>query len=100
VRVQTDTARNALLVPQSAVIEVQSQYQVIVVGSDNKAKIRPVKVGDRTGSNWIIADGIQPGERVVVEGIQKIQTLAAQSSQPAEGVPVVPKMFVATAGNN
>ena len=99
VRVQTGTAKNALLVPQSAVIEVQSQYQVIVVDSDNKAKVRSIKVGDRFGSNWIITDGLKPGERVVVEGIQKIQTLAAQSSQPAEGVPVVPKMLVA-AGNS
>ena len=99
VRVQTDTARNALLVPQSAVIEVQSQYEVIVVDADNKAKVRPVKVGDRFGSNWIVTDGLKQGERVVVEGIQKIQTLAAQSPQPAEGVPVVPKMLVA-AGNS
>jgi RND family efflux transporter MFP subunit len=100
VRVQTDTARNALLVPQSAVIEVQSQYEVIVVDTDNKARVRPVKVGDRFGSNWIVTDGLKPGERVVVEGIQKIQTLAAQSSQPSEGVPVIPKMYVATAGNS
>jgi RND family efflux transporter MFP subunit len=100
VRVQTDTARNALLIPQSAVIEVQSQYEVIVVDVDNKARVRPVKVGDRSGSNWIITDGLKLGERVVVEGIQKIQTLAAQSSQPAEGVPVVPKMLVATSGTS
>jgi RND family efflux transporter MFP subunit len=99
VRVQTGTAKNALLIPQSAVIEVQSQYEVIVVDTDNKAKVRPVKVGDRFGSNWIITDGLKLGERVVVEGIQKIQTLAAQSSQPAEGVPVVPKMLVAS-GNS
>ncbi|HKF01841.1 MAG TPA: efflux RND transporter periplasmic adaptor subunit [Candidatus Sulfotelmatobacter sp.] len=99
VRVQTGTAKNALLVPQSAVIEVQSQYEVIVVDPDNKARVRSIKVGDRFGSNWIITEGLKPGERVVIEGIQKIQTLAAQSSQPAEGVPVVPKMLVA-AGNS
>jgi len=100
VRVQTGTAKNALLVPQSAVIEVQSQYEVIVVDPDNKARVRSVKVGDRFGSNWIITDGLKLGERVVVEGIQKIQTLAAQSSQPAEGVPVVPKIYVSSAGNS
>lgn len=100
VRVQTDTARNALLIPQSAVIEVQSQYEVIVVDADNKARVRPVKVGDRSGSNWIIADGLKQGERVVVEGIQKIQTLAAQSPKPAEGIPVVPKIYVSSAGNS
>jgi RND family efflux transporter MFP subunit len=101
VRVQTSTARNALLVPQAAVIEVQSQYQVIVVGADDRASVRPVKVGDRVGTNWIITDGLKSGERVVVEGIQKIQTLAAQSPQPAnEGIPVIPKTYVTSAGNS
>ena len=101
VRVQTSTARNALLVPQAAVIEVQSQYQVIVVGADDRASVRPVKVGDRVATNWIITDGLKSGERVVVEGIQKIQTLAAQSPQSAnEGVPVIPKPYVTSAGNS
>ena len=101
VRVQTSTARNALLVPQAAVIEVQSQYQVIVVGADDRASVRPVKVGNRVGTNWIITDGLKSGERVVVEGIQKIQTLAAQSPQPAnEGVPVIPKTYETSAGNS
>lgn len=100
VRVQTSTAKNALLVPQAAVIEVQSQYQVIVVGPDDKAKVRSVKVGDRIGTEWIIADGLQPGERVVVEGLQKIQTLASQSPQSAtEGVSVTPKTYVSTVEN-
>jgi membrane fusion protein (multidrug efflux system) len=101
VRVQTSTARNALLVPQAAVIEVQSQYQVIVVGPNDRASVRPVKVGDRVGTNWIITDGLKLGERVVVEGIQKIQTLAAQSPQPTnEGIPVIPKPYVTSAGNS
>jgi membrane fusion protein (multidrug efflux system) len=96
VRVQTTTAKDALLIPQAAVIEVQSQYQVIVVGTDNKATIRPVKMGDRVGKNWIVAQGLEPGERVVVEGIQKVQTLAAQSPQLVkEGIPVTPKQYVA-----
>jgi len=101
VRVQTSTTRDALLVPQPAVIEVQSQYQVIVVGPDNKATIRPVKVGDRVGPNWIITDGVKPGERVVAEGIQKVQTFAAQAPELAhEGIPVTPKPYVAGAGGS
>lgn len=102
VRVQTDTTRNAMLVPQASVIEVQSQYQVIVVGSNNKATVRPVKVGDRVGPNWIISDGLKPGERVVVEGIQRVQTLAAQTPNSAtEGIPVAPKPYMgATVGGN
>jgi len=97
VRVQTGTARDALLVPQAAVIEVQSQYQVIVVGADNKATIRPVKMGDRVGTDWIVAEGLKAGERVVVEGIQKVQTLAAQAPQLVkDGIPVSPKPHVTT----
>jgi len=99
VRVQTRTAKNALLVPQPAVIEVQSQYQVIVVGADNKATVRTIKVGDRFGPDWIVTDGLNTGERVVVEGIQKVQTFAAQSPDMAkEGVPVTVKPYVPNSG--
>jgi len=94
--VMTGYSRNAMLVPQASVIEVQSQYQIIVVSPDNKATVRPVKVGDRVGSKWIITEGLKPGEKVVVEGIQKVQTFAAQSPQAAkEGIPVTPKPYVA-----
>jgi RND family efflux transporter MFP subunit len=101
VRVQTGDTQNAMLVPQAAVIEVQSQYQIIVVGPENKATVRPVKVGDRVGSNWIITEGLKPGDRVVVEGIQKVQTFAAQAPDAAkEGVPVTPKPYVAAVGGS
>jgi membrane fusion protein (multidrug efflux system) len=100
VRILTGDNKNALLVPQAAVIEVQSLYQVIVVSPDNKATFRPVKVGDRVGTNWIITDGLKPGERVVVEGIQKVQMFAAQAPQLAkEGVPVAPKPYVAASAS-
>jgi len=68
-------------VPQRAVIETQGSYSVVVVGSDNKASIRPVKVGERLGQMWIITDGLKPGEQVIVEGVQKAR----------EGTPVHPK---------
>ena len=101
VRVLTGTDKNAMLVPQPSVIEVQSQYQVIVVGSDNKATVHPVKVGERVGPNWIVTDGLNAGDRVVVEGIQKVQTLAAQSPQFAkEGVPVTTKPYASAAGGS
>jgi membrane fusion protein (multidrug efflux system) len=95
VRVQTGINRDALLVPQPAVIEVQSQYQVIVVTPDNKAIIRPVKVGDRVEGNWIITEGLKEGDRVVVEGIQRVQTAAAQLHG---AVPVTPQPFVTSQG--
>ncbi len=104
VRILTGDNKNALLVPQAAVIEVQSQYQLIVLTPENRAQFRPVKVGDRVGPNWIITEGVKPGERVVVEGIQKVQMAAAQAPELAkDGVPVAPKPYVAAsagAGSN
>jgi membrane fusion protein (multidrug efflux system) len=63
----------ALLVPQKAVTELQGMYQVAVVGNDDKVSIRTVEVGERTGPMWIIEQGVKPGERVVVEGVQKVR---------------------------
>ena len=98
VRIQTSENNNALLVPQAAVIEVQSLYQVMVVSPQNRATFRPVKVGDRVGTNWIITDGLQPGEKVVVEGTLKLQqAMAAVPQFRTEGVPVSPKPYVAEA---
>ena len=71
VRASTSVAKGALLVPQRSVLETQGTYQVVVVGSDNKADIRPVKTGERVGQMWIITEGLKPGEQVIVEGIQK-----------------------------
>jgi membrane fusion protein (multidrug efflux system) len=85
VRIQTGTDEHALLIPQAAVIEVQSMYQVVVVGADNKAMFRPVKVGDRVGQDWIITDGVKPGDKVVVEGFMKVR----------EGTPVIAKPYTA-----
>ena len=94
VRIQTSENKNALLVPQPAVIEVQSQYQVIVVTHENRAMFRPIKVGERVGPNWIVTEGLKPGEKVVVEGIQKLQLAAASNPEFAkEGVPVSPKPY-------
>jgi len=104
VRFQVGDNPNALLVPQPAVIEIQGQYQVIVLTPDNKAIFRPVKMGDRVGPNWLVTEGLKPGEKVVVEGIQKVQQFAAAVPEMAkEGVPVVAKPYVPpaqTAGSN
>ncbi len=67
------TQEGALLVPQKAVIELQGSYQVAVVGTDNKVSIRPIKVADRVGKLWIVTEGLKAGERVVVEGLQKVR---------------------------
>lgn len=73
VRAATTTRKDALLIPQRSVTELQGTYQVAVVGNDNKVSIRLVKVGERVGTLWIIEEGLKPGERVVVEGVQKVR---------------------------
>lgn len=67
----------ALLVPQKAVSELQGSYQLAIVGLDNKVSIRAVTVGDRVGTLWIVESGVEAGELVVVEGLQKLQNGAA-----------------------
>lgn len=68
VRAETNTVEDAIVVPQRAVTDVQGAPQVRIVGPDNRIATRPVKLGDRVGSGWIIGTGLQPGDRVVVEG--------------------------------
>jgi membrane fusion protein (multidrug efflux system) len=82
VRAQTQTITNALLVPQRAVTELQGTYQVLVVDNQNKAHIQSVKVGEQIGSNWIIENGLKPGDRVVVEGTQKAKGGAIVNPEP------------------
>jgi RND family efflux transporter MFP subunit len=73
VRAAVRLQQGALLVPQRAVSELQGGYQVAAVDDQNKVSIRTVKVGDRFGNEWIIADGLKPGERVIAEGVQKVR---------------------------
>jgi RND family efflux transporter MFP subunit len=76
------TQKGALLIPQAAVTDLQGSYQVDVVGVDNKITIRPVKVGDRVGTMWIIQDGLKPGERVVAQGQQAVRSGTAVQPKP------------------
>src|SRR6266446_4428499 len=82
VRAVTATRSDALLVPQRAVSELQGSYQVAIVGGDNKIEMRSVKVGERSGSEWIIEEGLKAGETVVAEGTQKIKPGAAVNPKP------------------
>ena len=83
VRAMMSVKKGALLIPQRAVSDIQGKFLVAVVGADNKVDIRPVKVAERVGSEWIIAEGLKPGETVVVEGTQKVKP----------GMLVTPKPF-------
>jgi len=73
VRAAAEERADAILVPQVAVQELQSAKYVLVVGSDNKVSQRTVKVGDRSEDNYVVLEGLQAGERVVIEGIQKVR---------------------------
>jgi membrane fusion protein (multidrug efflux system) len=81
-RIVAQTLKNAVVVPQRAVSEVQGAYQLGIIGADGKAEIRPVKVGERTGSDWVITSGLKAGEKVVVEGLQKIKAGAPVAAKP------------------
>jgi len=72
VRVAVETLRGALLVPQQAVSELQGSYQVAAVDSNDVVNIKPIHVGDQVGSLWVVRDGLNPGERVIVDGVQKV----------------------------
>ncbi len=84
VRASVKTQNSALLVPQRAVIELQGSQQVAVVGADSKVSIRAVKVGERVGNLWIVTEGLKSGERVVVEGLQKVRDGAPVKAVPVE----------------
>src|SRR5216117_4402777 len=71
VRFVADMTKGAMVIPQEAVNELQGSYQIAVVDQDNKVSIRPVKMGERIGAMWEVTDGLKPGDRVVVEGLQK-----------------------------
>ncbi|HLW36378.1 MAG TPA: efflux RND transporter periplasmic adaptor subunit [Chthoniobacterales bacterium] len=81
-RIVAQTLKDAVVVPQRAVSEVQGSYQLGIIGADGKAEIRPVKVGARTGSDWVITSGLKAGEKVVVEGLQKIKAGAPVAAKP------------------
>lgn len=84
VRAVVSTKKDALLVPQRAVTQLQGGYQVAVVGSDNKVELRPVKVGDHSGSLLIVEQGLKAGETVIVEGVQKVKagTIVSPKASP------------------
>ena len=82
--------QGALLVPQRAVTELQGSYQVAVVTPGNKVELRPVTVGQTVGSQWIITQGLKPGEQVVAEGLQKLKAGASVRPVPFGGDTAVP----------
>lgn len=82
-----ETKAGALLVPQRAVQELQNLYSVATVGSDNKVSYHNVKVGPRVDGLWVIEEGLKPGEKVVVEGLQKVREGVTVSPKPVPAEP-------------
>jgi membrane fusion protein, multidrug efflux system len=88
IRAATQIRHGAILVPQRAVNEMQGGFQVAIVGADNKAQIRSVQAGPQIGSLWLIDHGLEPGDRVVVEGFARVKsgmTVAPSEAAPATG---------------
>jgi len=90
VRVQVGERKNAIVVPQKAVQQLQSMQTVYTVGPDNKASMRAVTVGDRVGTSWIIEQGLKAGERVIVEGQIKVRPGARVQPQPYQAAAEAP----------
>ena len=82
VRLLTHEAKNVLTVPQRAVQEMQSMQSVFTVSADNKVEVRGIVTGDRTGDDWIVTQGLKPGDKVIVEGIQKVRPGAPVQATP------------------
>lgn len=87
VRFVADMKKDAMVIPQEAVNEVQGNYQVAVVDQTNKVSLRPVKMGERIDSQWEVTDGLKPGDKVIVQGWQKVR----------EGSSVTPKEWTSPA---
>jgi membrane fusion protein (multidrug efflux system) len=88
VRIQTSIRKDALLVPQAAVTQLQGGYQIALVGSDNKISVRAVKAGEKIGQMWVIEEGLKPGEQVVVQGQDKVREGSLVAVKPANPSPV------------
>lgn len=89
VRAVTEVRKNAMLIPQPAVSELQGIYQVGVVGTDNKVAIKTVKLGPQFGDMWVVESGLEPGDEVIVDGLQRVRT----------GMTVAPTKFKDTQAN-
>ena len=87
IRLRTQEVKNVILVPQRAVQELQSMQSVFTVGPDNKAQARNIVTGDRVGDSWIVTQGLKPGDKVIVEGVQKVRPGAPVQPSPYK-VPV------------
>jgi membrane fusion protein, multidrug efflux system len=83
IKATLDVRKDALLVPQRAVSELQGGYRVAVVGSDGKTEFRSVELGSRFGELWVVEKGLKVGENVIVSGLQHVRPGMAVTAKPA-----------------
>lgn len=94
VRVQVAERKGAILIPQKAIQQLQSVQTVYALGAGDKVEVRTVTTGERVGNSWIVEQGLRPGDRVVVEGQQKVRPGSSVQPQPykaPESAPVTPR---------
>jgi RND family efflux transporter MFP subunit len=87
VRAAVETRKEALLVPQRAVNELQGAYQIGVVAADGKVDVRTVHAGEQVGNLWIIDDGLRPDEKIIVEGFARVRPGMLVRASPAADSP-------------
>lgn len=84
VRAPVTTQKNALLVPQRAVSDIQGSYQVAIVGSDSKVDFRPIKTGEQVGTMWIVESGLNEGDKVIVSDLVRLRPGTPVNAVPAQ----------------
>ncbi len=82
VRAKVETRHNVVLLPQRAIMESQGAYQVAIVNETNGVHVKSVQVGDQIGKDWLINSGVEPNERVIVEGGQRVKEGTLVDPQP------------------
>jgi membrane fusion protein, multidrug efflux system len=82
VRLQTESRKGVILVPQRAVQQLQSMQGVFTVGPNNKVESQPIVTAERVGDAWIVTQGLKPGDRVIVEGLLRVRPGMVVNPQP------------------
>jgi membrane fusion protein (multidrug efflux system) len=84
VRIRIQVVKDAIMIPQRCVMEIQGLHNVFVVDSNNTIQTRDIQVGEKVGSSWMITEGLKPGEKVVYEGLQKVKDGAVVKATTAK----------------
>jgi len=88
VRIKMRVVKDAIMIPQRCVMEVQGLHNVFVVDSNNTIQSRSIQVGNKVGSSWMITEGLKPGEKVVYEGLQRVKEGVVVKATAAQLEPI------------